>query len=151
MVTEAQVKITLDINDPDPIGTLKLLQSHFQQMVPRIGLNKKELRVTEFTVTKAHKNSATGEATVYSVETTDEVSLAVINFHKGPILDVGVNGIQMEDLIAICIDRLTDFQAGPFACEPNQVALDHLRQALNALDVRTAERKARGVFGKLEK
>lgn len=114
------------------------------------------VRKTEYTeVLKRVKPGAGGASRQYDVMRTEgcgpEDCLSQVYFQEGPIPSHGINGIQMEDLIAICIDRLTDFQAGPFACEPNQVALDHLKQALNALDARTAERRTRGVEGKLEK
>lgn len=74
--------------------------------------------------------------------------LATLRFQNGGVAEVGVNGIQVEDLLAVSAHRLACFQAGPFACEPNQVALDSINTALNALDSRTAERKARNVEGK---
>lgn len=71
-----------------------------------------------------------------------------INFQNGAIKENGVNGIQQEELLAIVIDRLECFQAGDFACEANQVALDHARKALEALESRTRDRQKRGVEGK---
>jgi hypothetical protein len=50
-------------------------------------------------------------------------------------------------LLAIVIDRLTAFQAGPFANKYNSEALDHAQQALDALRQRTIDRLARGVEG----
>ena len=51
-----------------------------------------------------------------------------------------------EALIAI-VDRLRSFQAGPFACEDNEEALHHCKQALEWLQHRTRRRIARGVEG----
>jgi hypothetical protein len=73
--------------------------------------------------------------------------LCSVNFQNGPIKEVGVNGITQEALIAICMDRLRSFQKGPFACDDNQIALDHLRLALRTLQNRTRARIARGVEG----
>lgn len=70
-----------------------------------------------------------------------------VHFQNGPINEVGVNGCQHEDLIAIVIDRLRSFQAGPFACRENDLALTKLEEALHWLNHRTAEREARGVEG----
>ena len=70
-----------------------------------------------------------------------------ILFQNGPIKEVGVNGVTAEALIAICMDRLRGFQAGPYACDANHAALDHLSQALHYLQIRTRERIARGVEG----
>ncbi len=68
-------------------------------------------------------------------------------FQNGPIAEVGVNGITHEALLAILIDRLEHFQAGPYANDYNQIALDHLKGAQNALQARTRERMDRGVEG----
>jgi hypothetical protein len=74
-----------------------------------------------------------------------------IHFQEGPIKEFGVNGITQEALIAICIDRLRSFQAGPFACDDNERALNHLEEALSFLQNRTRARIARGVEGTHEK
>jgi hypothetical protein len=73
--------------------------------------------------------------------------LASINFQNGPVKEFGVNGITQECLIAICMDRLRGFQSGPFASRDNALALDHLEQALIALQARTRDRLERGVEG----
>lgn len=70
-----------------------------------------------------------------------------IDFQNGPIAEVGVNGITHEALLAILIDRLEHFQAGPYANDYNAAALDHLRSAQGALFARTKERMTRGVEG----
>lgn len=74
-----------------------------------------------------------------------------VKFQKGPINEVGVNGVTHEALLAIVIDRLRSFQAGPFACEQNYSALKHVEIALDWLKQRTLERMHRGVEGKSEK
>lgn len=75
----------------------------------------------------------------------------IIEFQNGPIKEVGVNGITGEALVAIVIDRMRGFQSGPFACEANQNALEHLEKALYWLQYRTRQRIARGVEGTHEK
>jgi hypothetical protein len=76
---------------------------------------------------------------------------STILFQNGPIKEVGVNGVTGEALLAIVIDRLRSFQAGPYACEDNAVALAHCEKALYALQGRTRKRIARGVEGTHEK
>lgn len=71
-----------------------------------------------------------------------------IEFQNGPIGEFGVNGITQEVLLAIVIDRLRSFQAGPFACPENADALTHATEALEALKSRTKARMARGVEGR---
>lgn len=70
-----------------------------------------------------------------------------IAFQNGPIQENGVNGLSQEALLAVVIDRLRSFQAGPYACRDNAVALTHLDTALMWLQKRTRDRMARGVEG----
>lgn len=62
----------------------------------------------------------------------------------------GINGISNEALLAVVRDRLEGFQSGPFACDDNGLALEHVTRAMGYLMARTKERQARGVEGKLE-
>jgi hypothetical protein len=74
-----------------------------------------------------------------------------INFQNGPIQEEGVNGISGEALMAIQIDRLRSFQAGPYACRENALALTALEESLMWLQKRTRDRLARGVEGTSQK
>lgn len=74
-----------------------------------------------------------------------------ILFQNGPIKEFGVNGITGEALMAIQIDRLRSFQAGPYACRENAIALTHMEEALMWLQRRTVARIKRGVEGTMEK
>lgn len=70
-------------------------------------------------------------------------------FQDGPIPKGFIpNGLTVEALIAICIDRLEGFQEGEFPCIHNKVAIEALELALGALHERTMERIERGVKGK---
>lgn len=71
----------------------------------------------------------------------------VILFQNGTIPERGVNGITQEALLTIVADRLRSFQAGPFACAENAVALNHVEIALATLKDRTKARMNRGVEG----
>lgn len=78
-----------------------------------------------------------------------------LDFQNGPVGSAAdLNGISMEVLLAILIDRLKGFQgmnssvtgkAAPHACRENAIALTHLEDALNWLRKRTLDRQARGV------
>lgn len=70
-----------------------------------------------------------------------------IVFQNGPILEAGVNGLTHEVLLAILVDRLKAFQAGPYACRENALALTKLEEAQHWLHARTRARLARGVEG----
>ena len=68
-----------------------------------------------------------------------------IQFQKGPVGEVGVNGGFMEDLLIIVADRLEEFQNGSFACRENALALTKIQEALHWLNHRTADRIERDV------
>lgn len=90
----------------------------------------------------------------YGIDATamlHEMDPVTVRFQNGPIGEVGVNGVTQEALIEICIDRLRSFQAGPFACRENALALTKLEEAQMWLLQRTRARMARGVEGKNEK
>ncbi len=70
-----------------------------------------------------------------------------VNFQKGPVKECGVNGASHEALLAILIDRLRDFQAGPYACRENALALTKLEEAMHWMHQRTINRMNRGVEG----
>ncbi|MCW5141073.1 hypothetical protein [Burkholderia cenocepacia] len=70
-----------------------------------------------------------------------------ILFQNGPIAEAGVNGITQEVLLAIVADRLRSFQAGPFACRENALALTKIEEAQHWLQQRTLARMRRGVEG----
>lgn len=74
-------------------------------------------------------------------------NVCFIGFQNGPIKEAGVNGVTQEALMAIVIDRLRSFQAGPYSCKENSVALTHIETAMLWLQKRTRDRQARGVEG----
>jgi hypothetical protein len=74
-----------------------------------------------------------------------------ILFQNGPIKEAGVNGLTQEVLLAIVIDRLRSFQAGPFSCRENAIALTNCEEALMWLQRRTIARIKRGVEGTNQK
>lgn len=61
------------------------------------------------------------------------------------------SGAFVEGVIQAAIGRLEFYQQGRFACPENKLALDHLNEALKALNARTQDRIARGVEGTLER
>jgi len=71
----------------------------------------------------------------------------IIQFQHGPVKEYGVNGLSGEALMAVVIDRLRSFQAGPFACRENALALTNMEQALMWLHKRTLDRVRRNVEG----
>lgn len=79
--------------------------------------------------------------------TSEREELWQLDFQEGAIPEHGFNGISIEALLAICIDRLRGFQAGPFPSMDGENALYLLQNALRSMQKRTLERIARGVSG----
>ena len=69
-----------------------------------------------------------------------------IQWQKGVSSEFGVNGCRPEQVIDEVVNRLLVFQAGPLACEENELAIKHLRLASEALVDRTKRRAEQGVF-----
>ena len=123
--------------------------------------------VTVATVDLPGPGGANHEYQILGIDPTngDYAFCTPIRFQNGPIHEAGVNGLTNESLLAIVIDRLRGFQyprnptpedgrghflineAGPYACPQNQMALNHLVEAIHWLKRRTAARAARGVEG----
>lgn len=71
----------------------------------------------------------------------------LISFQNGPINEAGVNGLTHEVLLAILADRMKAFQAGPYSCRENSIALTKIQEAQHWLLSRTRARMVRGVEG----
>ena len=83
-----------------------------------------------------------------SLPETPNMAMLRVEFQNGPIGEVGINGVTQEILLAIVIDRLRSFQAGPFSSRENALALTKCEEALHWLQQRTLDRMRRGVEGK---
>ena len=70
-----------------------------------------------------------------------------ISWQRGPLKEGEENGAFVETVIAMCVDRLQFFQKSKFACIQNGRAIEHLQEALKALNERTKDRESRGVEG----
>ncbi len=68
-----------------------------------------------------------------------------LDFQHGNPLTNGYNGVTIEQVLAMGKHRLEGYQSGPFACADNQEAIDHITQAIEALQRRTKDRIAREV------
>lgn len=80
------------------------------------------------------------------------MTTAGILFQKGPRTDPDARmGVLDCDLLEIVRDRLTAFQAGPYACEENAQALAHIELALRWMNKRVEDRAKRNVLGTYEK
>ena len=78
----------------------------------------------------------------------DRQEVAFIQFQHGPRNVEGSKpGCTEAVLLAILIDRLRGFQAGPFASRQNALMLTKLEEALHWTRDRADERAQRGVLG----
>ena len=105
-------------------------------------------------ITVIDEPGAGGANHEYRIAATDDgsgkpyqIAYHSISFQNGPINEHGVNGITQEVLLAIVADRLRSFQAGPFACRENALALTKIEEAQHWLQQRTLARMRRGVEG----
>ena len=75
-----------------------------------------------------------------------ETSSVKFTIQSGPIKEFGVNGCQIDDVIAWAKDKIDGFQKA-FPCRENAIVLTKLDEALLWLQKRKADRAARSVDG----
>ena len=71
--------------------------------------------------------------------------LSEIKFQRGPIKEVGRNGISDEDLLIMVALRLKHFQETDYACYENATAIEHILKALDSLSARRKRRKSKNI------
>lgn len=82
---------------------------------------------------------------------TQEI-LTGIEFQRGPRKEQGSrHGVIDSDLLEIVRYRLKAFQAGPYACIENKIALNHVEEALHWMNKRVEDRIERNVLGTMKK
>ena len=77
---------------------------------------------------------------------TEEGAKVTFQVQDGPIKEVGVNGCQVDDVIAWARAKIQGFNKA-FPCRENSLVLTKLDEALLWLGARKANREARGVEG----
>jgi len=65
------------------------------------------------------------------------VNALPISFQIGNPEVLGVNGVTMEALLAVVIDRLSGLQKGMYPCSENNMALGHLEASMTYLHARS--------------
>lgn len=80
----------------------------------------------------------------------EDKSYIRIKFQEGAILENGINGCQIEDVIDLLVERLEGFQKGGFPCRENALAITKLEEARMWLNERTRKRKEQGVEGRMK-
>ena len=61
-----------------------------------------------------------------------------IRFQCGPVAEHGINGTTIEEILDVVLERLRGFQAGPFHCRENALAITNIEQG------RCGSRRGRG-------
>lgn len=69
-----------------------------------------------------------------------------IKFQEGTISANGRNGLQVEEALQQCVDRLKKYQS-EVSCRENAIAITKIEEAIMWLNKRTEDRVARGVEG----
>lgn len=77
----------------------------------------------------------------------DTMPVQIVAMQEGTFNETGINGFTIENLLAVVIDRLKQFQDSDFKCQENKMAIHYAEQALGELNARTNRRIARGVEG----
>lgn len=85
----------------------------------------------------------------YEFYARDDMTAPVetLHFQSRPFRD-GANGVTIEALLGVILDRLQHYQSGPMACEENQHAITKLEEALMWMRLRTDRRVIRGTYGR---
>ncbi|MCK5923095.1 MAG: hypothetical protein KAG66_19300 [Methylococcales bacterium] len=91
--------------------------------------------------------SAVDQAQYLIRENASSRLLCAISFQNAPIGEVGINGVQVDVLLAICSDRLRGLNTGVNASPFNALALHHIDAAAIMLENRTIDRIERNVEG----
>jgi|JI9StandDraft_1071089.scaffolds.fasta_scaffold511257_1 hypothetical protein len=107
---------------------------------------------------EAVKNNMIGEnnslAEFIEIENiSDEKGVSPIvkfKIQSDPIGEVGVNGCQATDIL-VYVKSLFESLDNAFPCDENKHTIDSIRTAIHWQEIRTTERKKRGVEGQNKK
>lgn len=118
-----------------------------------------DIGTTRFTrVVAVDEPGAGGANHRYFVEASEDrdsngpYELAEVIFAEGPFPagSAPITGLFNEDLLAMVLDRLQAWNAGPFKSRENAIAITKIEEAMLWLGKRTADRARRAVLGKNE-
>lgn len=70
-----------------------------------------------------------------------------ISWQRGPLNEAGRNGAFLLEVLGACKHQLAYYQDSKFACDENAIALNHVKEAIAALESRRNKRKDEGKLG----
>lgn len=77
----------------------------------------------------------------------NDVNSVSFTLQNGPVGEVGKNGCQVTDIMAVCLKMLEGLNQ-KFPCRENSLSITKLQEAIMWQDQRTKNRITRGVEGK---
>lgn len=102
----------------------------------------------EIVADDADQSGASHSYTIDIVNGQQRHQVARVQFQKGPRHEEeSTPGCTEASLLAILIDRLRGFQAGPYPCKENAVVLTKLEECMMWVKERAHARAKRGVLG----
>ncbi len=101
-----------------------------------------------FPGTHAEANGHWNRASVIgpNVQDQEEEVYADIHFQNGPVQEHGVNGVQLPQILRICLARYQMLNES-FPCRENSLVITRLQEAIMWDEERTAKRTRQGVEG----
>ena len=95
--------------------------------------------------THAAENGHWDSAKIVDSENPENTLLSIY-FQNGPVKAHGVNGVQLPQVLKICLARYKMLNKS-FPCRENSLAITNLQQAIMWDEERTAQRCRQGVEG----
>ena len=83
------------------------------------------------------------------IDVSQEHNQVTFTIQQGPILDNGVNGCQIDDVVGFARDTINSFNER-FPCRENAIVITKLDEAIHWMEHRKKNRVSRGVEGKDE-
>lgn len=82
----------------------------------------------------------------FPINITERMNTISFRLQNGPIKEVGVNGCQVDTLVAAAIIIISELN-DKFPCDENRKAIGHLKDGFYWLKARKSNREKRGVEG----
>jgi hypothetical protein len=110
------------------------------------GKNMSDAMKPTFETTPETHASRNGHWDRVKVEDPGGKAMLSIDFQNGPVKEFGVNGVQLTDVLKICLARYQMLNVS-FPCRENSIVITKLQEAIMWDEERTAKRTKQGVEG----